>query len=83
VTNPRPPSRGLAPLRVRRARVEDVLAAGLDELRARGAEAATLWVFTANHAARSFYARFGFVPDGAEGVDECTGVDELRLRVEL
>jgi ribosomal protein S18 acetylase RimI-like enzyme len=60
-----------------------LLAAGLDELRARGAEAATLWVFTVNHAARSFYARFGFVPDGAEGVDGGTGVDEIRLRAEL
>jgi ribosomal protein S18 acetylase RimI-like enzyme len=60
-----------------------LLAVGLDELRARGAEAATLGVFKANHAARAFYARFGFVADGAEGVDEGTGVDEIRLRVEL
>lgn len=60
-----------------------LLVAGLDELRARGGAAATLWVFKANHAARGFYARFGFVPDGAEGVDEGTGVDEIRLRVAL
>jgi ribosomal protein S18 acetylase RimI-like enzyme len=60
-----------------------LLTAGLDELRVRGAVTATLWVFKANHAARAFYARVGFAPDGAEGVDEHTGVDEIRLRVEL
>jgi ribosomal protein S18 acetylase RimI-like enzyme len=60
-----------------------LLVAGLDELRARGGEAATLWVFKANHTARAFYARFGFAPDGTEGVDERTGVDEIRLRAEL
>jgi ribosomal protein S18 acetylase RimI-like enzyme len=60
-----------------------LLAAGLDELRARGAEAATLWVFKDNLAGRAFYARFGFAPDGAEGIDEGTGVEEIRLRVEL
>jgi GNAT superfamily N-acetyltransferase len=58
-----------------------LLAAGLDELRARGGEAATLWVFKANHAARAFCARFGLIADGTEG--EGTGVDEIRLRVEL
>jgi ribosomal protein S18 acetylase RimI-like enzyme len=60
-----------------------LLTAGLDELRARGADHATLWVFKANHAARAFYARFGFVPDGAEGLDEGTGLDEIRLRAAL
>ena len=60
-----------------------LLTAGLDELHARGGEVATLWVFTANHPARAFYARFGFVPDGACGVDAGTGVDEIRLRVVL
>ena len=60
-----------------------LLTAGLDELRARGGDVATLWVFTANHPARAFYARFGFLPDGTAGVDEGTGVDEIRLRVAL
>ena len=59
-----------------------VLAAGLDELRSQS-EHATLWVFAENHPARAFYARFGFLPDGAEGVDDGTGLDEIRLRVRL
>ena len=59
-----------------------LLAAALDELRAHG-EHATLWVFTDNHPARAFYARSGFVPDGARRVDEGTGLPEIRLRAEL
>ena len=59
-----------------------LLTAGLDELRSHSVHA-TLWVFNANHAARAFYAQFGFAPDGAERVDEGTGLDEIRLRVEL
>jgi ribosomal protein S18 acetylase RimI-like enzyme len=59
-----------------------LLAAGLDELRPHS-DHATLWVFTDNHAARAFYAQFGFTPDGAEGVNEGTGLPEIRLRVEL
>jgi GNAT superfamily N-acetyltransferase len=60
-----------------------LLRAALDELRAFGGTEATLWVFKANHAARAFYARFGFAPDGLEAVDEGTGVDEIQLRVAL
>ena len=60
-----------------------VLAAGLDELRSQSGDHATLWVFAENHPARAFYARFGFLPDGAEGVDDGTGLDEIRLRVRL
>jgi ribosomal protein S18 acetylase RimI-like enzyme len=45
-----------------------------------GRREVTLWVFTENHAARAFYARFGFAPDGAVGFDEKTGLHELRLR---
>ena len=59
-----------------------LLAAGLDELRGYS-EAATLWVFAANHAARAFYARFGFTPDGAAQVDPGTGLQEIRLRAAL
>ena len=44
-----------------------LLSAALDELRPHSAHA-TLWVFTDNHPARAFYARFGFTPrDGRRG----------------
>jgi GNAT superfamily N-acetyltransferase len=59
-----------------------LLRAGLDELRPHSVHA-TLWVFTANHAARAFYARSGFTPDGAARIDEGTGLEEIRLRAEL
>jgi len=59
-----------------------LLTAGLDELRSHSVHA-TLWVFTANHPARAFYAKFGFTPDGAARVDEGTGLEEIRLRAEL
>ena len=59
-----------------------LLSAALDELRSHSVHA-TLWVFTANHPARAFYAKFGFTPDGAVRVDEGTGLEEIRLRAEL
>jgi ribosomal protein S18 acetylase RimI-like enzyme len=59
-----------------------LLSAGLDELRSHG-DHASLWVFTDNHPARAFYARFGFTPDGEERVDEGTGLMEIRLRTDL
>ena len=59
-----------------------LLATALDELRAHSGHA-TAWVFTDNHPARAFYTRFGFVPDGAEDVDERTGLAVIRLRAEL
>ena len=56
-----------------------LLAAALDELRPHSPHA-TLWVFTDNLPARAFYARFGFTPDGAEQVDDGTGLTEIRLQ---
>lgn len=44
-----------------------------------GAGPASLWVFSANSRARRFYARHGFAPDGAEQVDEDTGLREIRM----
>lgn len=41
---------------------------------------ATLWVFAANAAARGFYARHGWQPDGAQRVEPEYGEPELRLR---
>lgn len=43
----------------------------------------TLWVFAENGGARRFYARFGFEPDGARGIDGGTGLLEVRLRAVL
>jgi len=45
-----------------------------------GRTEATLWVFAANAAARGFYARHGFLPDGGERVEPEFGEPELRLR---
>ena len=44
-----------------------------------GVEPAFLWVFAANGRARRFYARHGFVPDGAEMTDADTGLPEIRM----
>jgi GNAT superfamily N-acetyltransferase len=59
-----------------------LLSAALDELRSHSVHA-TLWVFTDNHPARAFYAKFGFTPDGAAQTDPGTGLEEIRLRAEL
>jgi len=41
---------------------------------------AFLWVFRDNHRARAFYARNGFVPDGAEQVEDFFGgLVEIRM----
>lgn len=55
----------------------------LDELRADGWTAVTLWVLEANEPARKFYARFGFEPDGLAGPDPMTERPKLRLRAAL
>ena len=44
-----------------------------------GAQPAFLWVFAGNSRARRFYARNGFVPDGAEMIDPDTGLLEVRM----
>jgi RimJ/RimL family protein N-acetyltransferase len=61
-----------------------LLGAALDELRRDGDQEVTLWVFAANERARSFYRRFGFVPDGHETRRDWTaGRLEVRLRTRL
>lgn len=45
-----------------------------------GLHEATLWVFLANAAARGFYSRLGWRPDGGERVERQYGEPELRLR---
>lgn len=52
----------------------------LEELRRRGAEAATLWVFEANGHARGFYERRGW---SADGETTTTLAPELRYRKTL
>lgn len=59
-----------------------LLARALDGLRAGGATQVTLWVFEANHRARGFYARHGFVADGGTEA-EYEGAPEIRLRASL
>jgi GNAT superfamily N-acetyltransferase len=45
-----------------------------------GDEPASLWVFEANPRARAFYAKNGFVPDGARQPSGFDGApDEIRM----
>lgn len=44
---------------------------------------ATLWVFEANAAARRFYARHGWFPDGGTRTEQQFRAAELRLRLQL
>ncbi len=55
----------------------------LEDLRDGGWRWVTLWVLAENRPARDFYTRFGFVPDGAEMLHECSGETEVRLRGSL
>lgn len=57
-----------------------LLAAAADRFSRGGVHEVTLWVFTANAAARSFYAHLGWQPDGAQRVEPRYGEPELRLR---
>jgi GNAT superfamily N-acetyltransferase len=50
----------------------------LDAVLGRGTPA-QLWVAEGNPRARRFYARNGFVPDGAAFVDDDSGIAEIRL----
>lgn len=44
-----------------------------------GNEPAVVWVYEANDRARDFYARHGFVPDGARKDDPRMGLPEIRM----
>jgi GNAT superfamily N-acetyltransferase len=50
-----------------------------------GADTAVLWVLTGNGRARQFYARLGWLPDGATGDYELPGaaIPQMRLRKRL
>jgi ribosomal protein S18 acetylase RimI-like enzyme len=58
-----------------------LLGVALGRLRDAGRDDVVLWVLEANHAARAFYERFGFVADG--GRETFRGAPELRMRVSL
>lgn len=60
-----------------------LMEAALAELRAGCWRSVTLWVLAENRQARTFYARFGFEPDGAEMGHERGGQIEVRLRLSV
>lgn len=60
-----------------------LLATALEEVRAAGWDAVTLWVFADNATARAFYRRFGFAADGAQTWHESSGQKEVRLRAPI
>jgi ribosomal protein S18 acetylase RimI-like enzyme len=60
-----------------------LLRAALEEARADGAAAVTLWVLEANEPARAFYERFGFADDGGRELHERSGEPVIGMRVEL
>jgi ribosomal protein S18 acetylase RimI-like enzyme len=57
-----------------------LMAATLDGLATRGRRRARLWVLRDNAAARRFYERAGFRPDGAENVLDMDGVPVIEVR---
>ena len=59
-----------------------LLARATDELRAAGAEAATLWVFAANAPSIGFYESKGWHADGATRTQPEFGEPEQRMRKE-
>jgi ribosomal protein S18 acetylase RimI-like enzyme len=57
-----------------------LLDAAVDRLRQAGHHTATLWVFEDNAAARGFYTRQGWLPDGAARTEPAYRLPEIRLR---
>lgn len=57
-----------------------LLDAATDRLREAGYVEATLWVFAGNTAARAFYAKQGWQPDGGTRVEAAYRLPEVRLR---
>jgi GNAT superfamily N-acetyltransferase len=61
-----------------------LMAAALEDLRARGYSEATVWSFAANERANAFYESHGFTRDGAEKTEEVwAGLLEVRYRRSL
>ncbi len=58
-----------------------LIAAALDDLRARGYAEATVWSFDANERANAFYEAAGFARDGAERTEDVwANLTEVRYR---
>jgi GNAT superfamily N-acetyltransferase len=61
-----------------------LMAAALDDLRARGYSEATVWSFADNERANRFYEARGFSPDGTERTEEVwANTREVRYRRSL
>jgi len=74
----------VAPSAWRRAVGSALMAAGLEELRARGYSEATVWSFADNERANAFYERHGFTRDGSEKTEEVWDhLTEVRYRRSL
>lgn len=54
-----------------------------NDLSARGADSALLWVFADNAPSRGFYTACGWLPDGVTRVQEAFGEPEVQLRKAL
>ena len=65
---------------------QKLLSAAVARARENGFSELTLWVLDANHRARKFYEKFGFVPDGRAKEDDRWGdfvIREVRYRKPL
>ena len=69
----------LDPTRYRQGWGSELMTAVFDAMRTAGFTEASLWVMTANSAARSFYERAGWEADGAE-TDHCVGIEIPAVR---
>ena len=70
----------------RRGHGRALLGVALEELRAQGFAAATLWVLEGNERARSFYRDLGWRCDGAtrvEAAESASPLAEVRYRIAL
>jgi GNAT superfamily N-acetyltransferase len=68
----------------RRGVGSELMAAALDDLRARGYSEATVWSFADNERANRFYESRGFSPDGTERTEEVwANIREIRYRRDL
>ncbi|HEX7670802.1 MAG TPA: GNAT family N-acetyltransferase, partial [Polyangiaceae bacterium] len=60
-----------------------LLSAGRDHARRMGWRVLSLWVLSANAAARAFYAAQGFLPDGTDKTEGDPPLHEVRYRMSL